>query len=75
MIKEGLPKYCNKCGKELVTSEVNQEYDIYTGEPVDILITLQCPEYVESFLGTRNNGHYKHVINVVNREVQGEAMF
>jgi hypothetical protein len=64
-----LPKYCNKCGKELLVNEVYTRYDIYSGEAVDIVKTFSCPDFVRSFLGSRTNGHYNERIDVVDGQV------
>lgn len=52
-----LPKYCNKCGKELVSDGKIHEYDIYTGESVDETVTLRCPDFIR-FLGKKGNRHF-----------------
>ena len=62
-----LPKYCNKCGKELVIDRKVHEFDIYTGQPVDETVTLRCPDFIK-LLGKRASRHYyskqKVIINV-----------
>lgn len=69
MARTGLPRYCNKCGKELITNEVYREYDIFTGEPIDIIVTMACPDYVKAFFGTKNNGHYNSKIDIVDGQI------
>lgn len=54
-----LPKYCNKCGKELISNQVITEYDVHGGEPIEFKVTLHCPDY-RSFLSL-TNGHFRIV--------------
>ncbi len=49
------PKFCNKCGKELISNQVISEYDIYEGSPVEYIISLHCPDYASLF--GRSNSH------------------
>lgn len=51
-----LPRFCNKCGKELIKSQTVNSYDIYTGEVVKAIVTLRCPDYSSTIRGT--NGHF-----------------
>jgi hypothetical protein len=50
---ERTPKFCNKCGKELISNTLISEYDIYDGNPVEYTISLHCPDFA-SFLGKTN---------------------
>ena len=48
------PKYCTKCGAELVRKDdgivSTGSYDAYTGEPIRIhRITLICPHYYHNY--------------------------
>lgn len=52
-----LPKYCNKCGKELVSDRKIHSFDIFTGQPVDETVTLRCPDFIR-FLGKRGSRHF-----------------
>jgi len=36
------PKYCNKCGKELMRRHLSYGYDVYTGKPV-VKEYMICP--------------------------------
>lgn len=38
-----MPKFCNKCGKDLVYRSENG-FNIYTGEPYKQYEFLECPE-------------------------------
>lgn len=62
-----LPKYCNKCGKELLVNEVYTRYDVYSGEAVDIIKTFSCPDFKRYFRG--GNGHYHERIDVIDGQV------
>lgn len=46
----GPPKFCERCGKELVVSTINDSrYDKYTGESIPRYRQLyQCPDYAPS---------------------------
>lgn len=57
-----LAKYCNKCGKELISNQTISEYDIFSGKPVEMTVTLHCPDYRSLF--KRTNGHYKAIEEV-----------
>lgn len=63
-----LPKFCNKCGRELLITEVNHEYDIYTGEPVSSTKKFVCPNYKKTIRGD-GNGHYWKEISVPGTKV------
>lgn len=49
------PKYCSKCGDELVIISVEEVFDIYTREKFVQNFTLQCPQFKQRFLWS--NGH------------------
>jgi hypothetical protein len=74
MVRTGLPKYCNKCGKELIMNEVYRKYDIHTGQPVDIVVTLTCPAY-RTVMGWVlpatwvGNGHFNKKIDIVDGKI------
>jgi len=63
-----LPKYCNKCGKDLLVNEVYTQYDIYSGEPVDIVKTFTCPDFARKVI-SGGNGHYSERIDVIDGQV------
>jgi hypothetical protein len=63
-----LPKYCDKCGKELLVNEVYTRYDIYSGEAVDIIKTFSCPDFARNIV-SGGNGHYNERIDVVDGQV------
>lgn len=61
-----LPKYCDKCGKELISNEVYKKYDTFSGNPVDIIKKFHCPDF-RRFFG-RNNGHFFEQIDIVDNQ-------
>lgn len=63
-----LPKYCNKCGKELLVNEVRTRYDIYSGEAVDIIKIFTCPDFARKII-RGGNDHYNERIDVVDGQV------
>lgn len=65
MARTGLPRFCNKCGKELVTNEMYRKYDVYSGEPVDIVVTVMCPSY--NILSGRK--HFNSRIDIVDGQI------
>ena len=68
MIKERLPTHCDKCGKKLVTNELYRRYDRYTGDPVDIVVTVKCPSH-QKILWVFGNGHLSEKIDLVDDKV------
>jgi len=74
---ERQPKYCNKCGKELVVDDIVLEYDIHSGQPAHVDRSLTCPEYKETlrsswwpFPSPSGNGHYSHEVEISNGKIK-----
>ena len=63
-----LPRYCPKCGKELVKTVKHLEFDMFAGHPVHQTVTLVCPDFkAHEFLPWLSNGHFRDMFYIDER--------
>lgn len=49
--------FCKKCGKELETGGLYTKYNSKTGEPIQGIIIVRCPDFA-CWSGGCDNGHF-----------------
>jgi hypothetical protein len=42
-LRDGQPQFCPHCGKRLIEDRREWLYDIYSGEPVVMVVEIHCP--------------------------------